>query len=143
MYGFIFGFQRLVWWPKWTPASIMSRMVSGVSIDAIGFSCEAGADEVTVSVVVSMVSFRVGFRRRRHRDPKPRYFTDGTRGSLNRRVVLKRGQISTTIPPHVIQKMRIRWASKRALVLLEALPSQKPRRCITEDKCHSSNQVSR
>ena len=21
MYGFIFGFQRLVWWPKWTPAS--------------------------------------------------------------------------------------------------------------------------
>src|SRR5712692_7676927 len=21
MYSFIFGFQRLVWWPKWTPAS--------------------------------------------------------------------------------------------------------------------------
>jgi len=21
MYRFIFGFQRLVWWPKWTPAS--------------------------------------------------------------------------------------------------------------------------
>src|SRR6478752_4835323 len=21
MYGFIFGFQRCVWWPKWTPAS--------------------------------------------------------------------------------------------------------------------------
>ena len=26
---FIFGFQRLVWWPKWTPASIISRMVMG------------------------------------------------------------------------------------------------------------------
>ena len=24
MYGFIFGFQRLVWWPKWTPASSRS-----------------------------------------------------------------------------------------------------------------------
>src|SRR6266404_6303967 len=27
MYGFIFGFQRLVWWPKWTPASSNWRMV--------------------------------------------------------------------------------------------------------------------
>src|SRR5882762_6507714 len=27
MYGFIFGFQRLVWWPKWTPASSSWRMV--------------------------------------------------------------------------------------------------------------------
>src|SRR5438094_3316704 len=24
MYSFIFGFQRLVWWPKWTPASSRS-----------------------------------------------------------------------------------------------------------------------
>src|SRR6476619_1939771 len=24
MYSFIFGFQRLVWWPKWTPASSKS-----------------------------------------------------------------------------------------------------------------------
>src|SRR5215510_4136371 len=28
---FIFGFQRLVWCPKWTPASIISRMVMGAS----------------------------------------------------------------------------------------------------------------
>src|SRR5438270_6955473 len=27
MYGFIFGFQRLVWWPKCTPASSSWRMV--------------------------------------------------------------------------------------------------------------------
>src|SRR5687767_2023678 len=56
MYGFIFGFQRLVWWPKWTPASIMSRMVSGVSRDGISV---VGADVDGVSVVVSMFSFRV------------------------------------------------------------------------------------
>src|SRR6185369_2765700 len=29
---FIFGFQRLVWCPKWTPASIISRMVMGASL---------------------------------------------------------------------------------------------------------------
>ena len=29
MNGFIFGFQRLVWWPKWTPASSSWRMVIG------------------------------------------------------------------------------------------------------------------
>ncbi len=27
MYGFIFGFQRLVWWPKCTPASSICRIV--------------------------------------------------------------------------------------------------------------------
>ena len=26
MKRFIFGFQRRVWWPKWTPASSSSRM---------------------------------------------------------------------------------------------------------------------
>ena len=26
MYGFIFGFQRRVWWPKWTPASSSWRI---------------------------------------------------------------------------------------------------------------------
>ena len=26
MKGFIFGFQRRVWWPKWTPASSSWRM---------------------------------------------------------------------------------------------------------------------
>src|SRR5438094_1720908 len=56
MYGFIFGFQRLVWWPKWTPASIMSRIVSGVSSDGISVT---GAELDGVSVVVSMFSFRV------------------------------------------------------------------------------------
>src|ERR1051326_8389192 len=29
MYGFIFGFHRLVWWPKWTPAS--SRSFIGIA----------------------------------------------------------------------------------------------------------------
>ena len=26
MYGFILGFQRRVWWPKWTPASSSWRI---------------------------------------------------------------------------------------------------------------------
>src|SRR5438093_9992720 len=30
MYGFIFGFHRLVWWPKWTPASSRFFMVTSV-----------------------------------------------------------------------------------------------------------------
>src|SRR5689334_8423682 len=84
MYGFIFGFQRLVWWPKWTPASIMSRMVSGVSRDGISETDEDGD-----SVVVSMFSFRVvssaDVIEFHHRGAS----TDGTRGSLDQRVVLK------------------------------------------------------
>src|SRR5581483_7720734 len=32
MYGFIFGFQRLVWWPKWTPASRSCFMLISVII---------------------------------------------------------------------------------------------------------------
>jgi len=28
MKRFIFGFQRRVWWPKWTPASKSSRMLT-------------------------------------------------------------------------------------------------------------------
>src|SRR5512132_670430 len=30
MYGFILGFHRLVWWPKWTPASSRFFMVTSV-----------------------------------------------------------------------------------------------------------------
>src|SRR5262245_45176646 len=32
MNGFIFGFQRLVWWPKWTPAS-SSSCINSVDMD--------------------------------------------------------------------------------------------------------------
>src|SRR6185436_20199209 len=112
MYGFIFGFQRLVWWPKWTPASIMSRMVSGVSRDGIS---DEGADEVSVS----MFSFRVvssadviGFH---HRGAG----TDGTRGPLDQRVVFKRGQVSTTISPPNTENIRFLWPSPAAPHLLK------------------------
>src|SRR3954465_14950415 len=95
MYGFIFGFQRLVWWPKWTPASMMSRMVSGVSSDGIISGGAADGDEVSV---VSMFSFRVvssadviGFH---HRGAS----TDGTRGPLDRRVVLKEVRFLPQVP---------------------------------------------
>src|SRR5438445_8922033 len=38
MYGFIFGFQRLVWCPKWTPASSRFFIVTSV----IRFPCWTG-----------------------------------------------------------------------------------------------------
>src|SRR5262249_41431135 len=64
MYGFIFGFQRLVWWPKWTPASSSWRMVmpcAGViaccmpvaSAPAGGPACVGiGAFDSTVSDII-------------------------------------------------------------------------------------------
>ena len=46
MYGFIFGFQRLVWWPKWTPASSSCFMVMAEPLDwsaaAMVFSAGGG-----------------------------------------------------------------------------------------------------
>jgi hypothetical protein len=36
---FIFGFQRRVWCPKWTPASSISRMVIGAAVAAIASMC--------------------------------------------------------------------------------------------------------
>src|SRR5512142_763162 len=44
----IFGFQRRVWWPKWTPASSSSRMETAPVETAMGkllpirLSCRAG-----------------------------------------------------------------------------------------------------
>ena len=32
MYGFIFGFQRLVWCPKWTPASRSCLSVTAANV---------------------------------------------------------------------------------------------------------------
>jgi hypothetical protein len=37
MYGFILGFQRLVWWPKWTPASKSCFIVTTVFGQDLGF----------------------------------------------------------------------------------------------------------
>jgi hypothetical protein len=72
MKPFIFGFQRLVWWPKWTPASIISRMVMGASL---GAGCWSGGrpeeDGVADSVVVSMLFLCVVFLRLRQQRPKP------------------------------------------------------------------------
>src|SRR5580704_15982854 len=94
---FILGFQRLVWWPKWTPASIISRMVIGASpgagcaISSVGV---AGVG-VEVSVLVSMrVLFCVVFRRPCHRGPQPeppfeRTATQARNGHLDRRVVFR------------------------------------------------------
>src|SRR6185436_15191317 len=53
MKPFIFGFQRLVWWPKWTPASIISRMVIGAS-EGAGWTSRTTLFVLAVSVVVSM-----------------------------------------------------------------------------------------
>src|SRR5438128_11872465 len=43
----ILGFQRRVWWPKWTPASSRSRMETTGMVLAFGFGlrvCRRGAD---------------------------------------------------------------------------------------------------
>src|SRR5918911_1211296 len=49
MYGFIFGFQRLVWCPKWTPASSSWRMVMPCA-GCIACCMPAGGDSVGVAV---------------------------------------------------------------------------------------------
>src|SRR5690349_7548451 len=60
MYGFIFGFHRLVWCPKWTPASSRFFIVTSV----IRFPCWTGA----------------------HTRTRPADATQGSRGSLVHRV---------------------------------------------------------
>jgi hypothetical protein len=35
MNGAIFGFQKRVWWPKWTPASSISRMDDAMGLDSL------------------------------------------------------------------------------------------------------------
>ena len=37
MYGRIFGFQRLVWWPKWTPASSSCRIETDGTVSDLLF----------------------------------------------------------------------------------------------------------
>jgi hypothetical protein len=54
---FILGFQRLVWCPKWTPASIISRMVMGESVEG-WTSSDAGEgddDEVSVDSILRLL----------------------------------------------------------------------------------------
>src|SRR5689334_5869275 len=58
MNGRIFGFQRLVWWPKWTPASRRERSGRGKSPGAGTVACKAS--EATVSVMA--LSFRLVLR---------------------------------------------------------------------------------
>src|SRR5579864_7016477 len=38
MYSFIFGFQRLVWWPKWTPASSSSVITIAAKLPPLPFT---------------------------------------------------------------------------------------------------------
>ena len=47
MYSFIFGFQRRVWWPKWTPASSRSFMLT---TEAATDGAAAGAGGGTVGM---------------------------------------------------------------------------------------------
>src|SRR4051812_38647969 len=88
---FIFGFQRLVWWPKWTPASIISRMVMGASLGEGWTSGErAGLDDAGDSVVVDV---SIGFLSRWFPPPASAATATrhqsmaGTHGRLGRRVV--------------------------------------------------------
>ena len=50
MYCFIFGFQRRVWWPKWTPASSRSLMPTLVATPAVsGAGVGVGVSDKTAS----------------------------------------------------------------------------------------------
>src|SRR5947209_13643388 len=105
MNAFIFGFQRLVWWPKWTPASIISRMVIGASAD--GWD-SVPSDE---STAVSMVFLLRCCRRPRRRRSKPDRPTAeppplGTHDPLNGRVVLKRVRFLPHFQHPVTEKTR-------------------------------------
>jgi hypothetical protein len=56
MYGFIFGFQRLVWWPKWTPASSSCFMLMAVPLEvraAAMVGSAAGATGAGASATVA------------------------------------------------------------------------------------------
>ena len=72
MKRFIFGFQRRVWWPKWTPASSSSFMeTTGIESPFLGFglrmlrraSVEAGVERRPPSTVESPPGRRDGKRR--------------------------------------------------------------------------------
>src|SRR6476469_1908855 len=59
MKRFIFGFQRRVWWPKWTPASSNSFMeTTGMGAPFSGFDCVApvgpGGSRVETAATVHM-----------------------------------------------------------------------------------------
>ena len=47
MYGFIFGFQRLVWWPKWTPASSSCFIVMAEPLDWSAPAIDSAAGAAT------------------------------------------------------------------------------------------------
>src|SRR5436853_6946904 len=62
MYGFIFGFQRLVWWPKCTPASSSWRMVMDCAGAIACCMAAAGGAEAsgvwTFSLIVLLLHLR-------------------------------------------------------------------------------------
>src|SRR5438309_11866813 len=68
MYGFIFGFQRLVWWPKWTPASRSWRMVmpcAGAMACAISAAGGGGVGVLGCVWTFSDIVFLLHLRRAR------------------------------------------------------------------------------
>src|SRR5215467_2514671 len=58
----IFGFQRLVWWPKWTPASSRSRMETAPAPGETAMEAPSGF----VVVVVRRRESRRTSREERH-----------------------------------------------------------------------------
>src|SRR5256885_16067514 len=74
MYGFIFGFHRLVWWPKCTPASSSWRMVmpcagciaACISGDAAG---GGGVGVLVLGWTFSDIVFLLHLRRAQSRPP--------------------------------------------------------------------------
>src|SRR3972149_6431341 len=59
MYSFIFGFQRRVWWPKWTPASSSSFMVSVATGRLLTFRPLEALARALLAVLLPLLHARV------------------------------------------------------------------------------------
>src|SRR5919198_6187295 len=75
MKRFIFGFQRRVWWPKWTPASRSSRMLTTDTFDPFSWLTGAAAGGAWVEPAFRLAGTatrpfrRVGYENRKSSAP--------------------------------------------------------------------------
>src|SRR5512137_2133976 len=133
MYGFIFGFQRLVWWPKWTPASSSCFMLMAVPLEVraaamVGSAAAVGAASAGTTasagvastaggcVVSSMVVLRlVSTTPRSCRARRARDHVSGTGAHCRERVrSLTAGAFDGLAPPLVTGRVGTGDLARRA-----------------------------
>src|SRR5687768_12915589 len=90
MYGRIFGFQRLVWCPKWTPASIKERRLMGRSSPPSSGGSPTSGEGVASVAWISDIALHLRLRlrspraRTRLREHRLVPFEPGNVGSFDR-----------------------------------------------------------